>query len=331
MSAALHLAKRGVRAVVLEAGRFGDGASGRTGGIVLEGTARGSLAGTDTCIASLERLVREEKIDCDLRLNGCWEIEHVGAESGDRMLPWSDGETRVRVARTVAGGAIDPSGLLAGLANAAARAGAILYENARVRRLTAEKPPLIEAGGASFRPRTAVVAVNAWIESLALSVRPVRSALTLALATEPLDARARHELGLEGVPFYTADLPYLWGREMADGRVIFGGGLMFGLPDELEQIDIQTGTSKAGLDRLEERVRGFHPILRDVGLSARWAGPIAIPDRAIPLLGRMPNAPSVIVAGGYAGHGVALSVRAGELVARAIVENKPLPPWGAVA
>jgi len=77
-------------------------------------------------------------------------------------------------------------------------------------------------------------------------------------------------------------------------------------------------------------VRILNPALGEVRFSSRWAGPIAIPDGVVPLLGRLPNARSVIVAGGYAGQGVALSVRAGELVASAIVKNKPLPSWGAL-
>ena len=38
-----------------------------------------------------------------------------------------------------------------------------------------------------------------------------------------------------------------------------------------------------------------------------------------------------MVSGGYAGHGVALSVRAGELLALAIADNRPLPKWGSLA
>src|SRR5262249_25874075 len=41
LSAAYHLARRGARVVLLEASTVGAGASGRTGGIVLEGTAAG--------------------------------------------------------------------------------------------------------------------------------------------------------------------------------------------------------------------------------------------------------------------------------------------------
>lgn len=45
----------------------------------------------------------------------------------------------------------------------------------------------------------------------------------------------------------------------------------------------------------------------------------------MPLLGPHLSTSKVLVAGGYTGHGVALSVRAGQLIARAIAEGKPLP------
>jgi hypothetical protein len=39
----------GIGAVLLEAGLIGNGASGRTGGLVLEGTATGTLDRVDAC------------------------------------------------------------------------------------------------------------------------------------------------------------------------------------------------------------------------------------------------------------------------------------------
>jgi glycine/D-amino acid oxidase-like deaminating enzyme len=46
-----------------------------------------------------------------------------------------------------------------------------------------------------------------------------------------------------------------------------------------------------------------------------------------PILGRLPDASRIFVAGAYAGHGVALSVKAGEMIALAIAEDRPLPGW----
>ncbi len=52
----------------------------------------------------------------------------------------------------------------------------------------------------------------------------------------------------------------------------------------------------------------------------------------VPLLGAAPAVASgFLVAGAYAGHGVASGVRAGELLTNAIVRNEPLPEWQAEA
>ena len=40
--------------------------------------------------------------------------------------------------------------------------------------------------------------------------------------------------------------------------------------------------------------------------------------------------PGVITYAGCAGHGVALGVRIGQLIAAAIVDGEPLPAWGAL-
>jgi len=331
ISAAYHLTKRGVRTVLVEAQQLGDGASGRTGGIVLEGTARGFLEGTGGCIAALEQLVKENRIDCDLNIPGCWEIEHRDAPPGD-ALPWRDNGQGIRVARTVPGGIVEPAALLTGLALAAVKTGAIMHESAEVRRLVASPQPALELDGVVIRPRVAVVAANAWTNSLLSGVRPVNSALTFACATEPLDRSTLDEIGLgRRIPFYTADMPYLWGRTCWNGQVIFGAGLIFGSPQELAGLDISIGEARSVMARLEGRVRRLHPALSEVRLSHQWAGPIAIPERFVPLLGRLPGAPTIFLAGGYSGHGVALGLWMGRLIAQAIVDGDPFPGWATVS
>src|SRR5579872_3756071 len=106
-STALHLARKAIGAVVYEAGLIADGASGRTGGLVLESTAAGPLDEVNACVPGLERIVAEERIDCDLFLPGCWEIEHHQAVP-QKMLPWTDAGRPVCIARDVAGGTVQP-------------------------------------------------------------------------------------------------------------------------------------------------------------------------------------------------------------------------------
>jgi len=328
-STAYHLARSGVRCVVLEAGAIGDGASGRTGGLVLEGTAVGVLDGVESCIPYLESLVETEHIDCDLRTPGCWEIEHRGSSSS-RMLPWLDGGAPVAIRRAIAGGTAEPAKLAAGLADAALRAGATICDHARVREIRIGDTIEVVTERGDVRPNWVVVAANAWIDSLVRGIgNDLRSSLTFACATAPLADRMIDAIGLgERIPFYTTDLPYLWGRVTADNRAIFGAGLLFGAPDDLED----TGVGQNDFDRilidLRTRVRKLHPELANVEIDHSWAGPIAFTRDAVPILAPHPQCSRVIIAGAYAGHGVALSVRAGAIIAASIVSGDALPDWG---
>jgi glycine/D-amino acid oxidase-like deaminating enzyme len=330
-STAYHLARRGIRATVFEAVRIGAGASGRTGGLVLEGTAAGILEGVDSCVPALEALVAEERIDCDLSLPGCWEIEHQSS-GNERKLPWNDNGQSIFVVKTVKGGTVEPAALVNGIARAAISRGAVILEGRSVQKIAVEPQLAIEADGETIHPGYVVLALNAWTGPFLTNPAGVRSSLTFACATEPLPPSTLQVIGLaENIPFYTTDYPYLWGRMIMDGRVIFGSQLVFGSPAELEQLDVSTGQSGAALDALQQRVRQLHPRLHQVSFSASWAGPIAFRENAIPLIAQHPSSPRVMVAGAYAGHGVALSVRMGQLLARSIAEGRPLPAWGAVA
>ena len=328
MAAAWHLARRHIDTVVLEADIIGQGASGRTGGLVLEGTAWGAKSGADRCVPALAQLIQEAKLDCDLSLPGGWEIAHSGDSSGE-PLPWRDDNRGVRIAHMVTGGTVEPMKLLTQLARAAARAGAIIHEHARVLRIVQEPRPTVELSGALIQPRFVIVAVNAWTSDLLPNVRPLQSALTFACATEPLSKSVLEEIGLgAGIPFYTVDTPYLWGRISDEGRVIFGSGLTYDTAKRLENVAIDGAEPASTLARLEARVRGLHPALREVHITHRWAGPIAIPQGGVPLVGSHPRASILLVAGGYAGHGVALGPWMGQMMARSIAEAEPLPVWG---
>ena len=329
VSAALHLARGGLSVIIFEAASVGDGASGRTGGIVLEGTATGVRPGADNCVPSLARLVEELAIDCDLHLPGCWEIEHRPG-SGGSALPWSDDGNPIGIARTVAGGSVEPRALLFGLADAAQRCGAVIKEHTAVRRIRLDGPA-VEIDEGVIAAAHIVVAVNAWASALLPALPRIHSALTYACATEPLSDSILSELGLgEHNPFYTADRPYLWGRVAPHGEIVFGAGLKYGTPRELEQADIGNRDSQAIVRGLATRVRRLNPALAHVRVWPRWAGPIAFTEMALPLIGAYPANPSILVAAAYAGHGVAFSVHAGGLLADAILHKASLPEWGAI-
>jgi len=328
VSAAYHLARRGVGVALLDAGTVGAGASGRTGGLVLEGTAAGNLEGVAACVDTLRHVVDEAEIACDLRLGGVWELEHRRGPSPCAAL-WPDGETMLCIAGREPGGSVDAGALLRGLAVAAHRAGAAIHEHVAVQAIEPDATILLRTTGGTMRAEHVIVALGAYVTSLVPLPVPITPALTLALATAPLSDAALGDMGLEARdPFYTTDLPYLWGRVVADGRLILGAGLVHPTDGDVRSLTLGDTVVRESLCRLETRVRGLHPALARTEITARWGGPIAFRRGAVPIVARLPGASPVITCTAYAGHGIALGVRVGQLVSEAIVDGVALPAWG---
>src|SRR5258708_7770854 len=169
LSAARTLAKLGAKVAVLEANARGGGASSRNGGMVLTGMklsaevlakrygmelTRRMYATSLESIDLVEQIVREENIDCTFSRCGHLEVackqshfdtyarsvEVIAREFNHqlRILP------RNQLGREIGssvyfGGIVDetsagvnPAQYVSGLANAALRAGACIYENTRV-------------------------------------------------------------------------------------------------------------------------------------------------------------------------------------------------------
>ena len=327
---------------VLEAFRIGSGASGRTGGMALSETAAGDQRGLGDVLASLQNIFQKLQVKCDLHLGGAWEIARSGTARSLRASPiqWNDSGT-VRVVNEVPGGTLDPGKLASGLARAAHAHGAHIYENHRVASVHWSAVPEIHVGDGlgNIRKLTAkkiIFATNA----LSLDVSGLREGmhprLTLAVLAKPASERVLEAIGLaERKPFYTVDLPYLWGRVRRDRSIVWGAGLVQS-PDEddLERVDIAAPEPAQIFDRLEDRIRHLHPALEKTDFTHRWGGPILFRDNWKPVFDWHPRSiehgRNAIVVGAYAGHGVALSSYLGTWAAEILLGRRKPPAWGAV-
>jgi gamma-glutamylputrescine oxidase len=345
--------------VVLEAGSLGDGASGRTGGMALADTAAGKLPGLGDVLAGYKKILRDFRIESRLTLPGVWELGHFapatessGPVGKPSPISWSD-SGELKVVRRVPGGTVDPGKVVAGLTRAAERAGAQIVEHAEVRSIDFSKPLRLHVRyklrgrirQKEIRAEQILLATNAF--SLELSGLRAAAApkLTMALATAPLSAAQLKATGLSSRrPFYTIDLPYLWGRLLDSNGVIFGAGLVppyVGSPShfplgprsarsrvhDLHRYDVRRGEAVERLRWLEERVRNLHPALGRVRVTHRWGGPILLTEGMRPIFRRHPRSKQVLVLGGYNGHGVALSVYLGKWAAETLLGRCPLPDW----
>jgi glycine/D-amino acid oxidase-like deaminating enzyme len=246
------------------------------------------------------------------------------------------------------------------LARAAIRAGASIAESAELTRIEPGNPIRLHV---TWRHRGRIIrklitanrvllATNA--ASLALTGNFLRAnshaepKLTFALATAPLTKKQIAALGMNSRrPFYTIDMPYLWGRLFRDNRksssgndrIIFGSGLVpafyESLPKRrakklwsgLELENVRRGLSLQRLQTLEHRVRALHPALKNVRITHRWGGPILLTNNFTPFFRAHPKNKNIILLGGYSGHGVALSVHLGQWAAQSLSTNRKLPNW----
>jgi glycine/D-amino acid oxidase-like deaminating enzyme len=337
--------------LVLESASLGDGASGRTGGMALAETAAGKLPGLGDVLAGYKKILRALRIDSRLTLPGVWELGR-SAQTKNSPISWND-SGELKVARLVPGGTVDPGKVVAGLARAAEKAGAQIVEHAEVRGLGFSNPLRLRVRHKlrgrvyhkEIRAEQVLLATNA----LSLELSGLRDAafpkLTFALATAPLSTAQLKAIGLgSGRPFYTIDLPYLWGRLLESNGVIFGAGLVpayVGPPSrfpldgrsvkkserDLCRYDVSRGEAAERLRWLESRVRNLHPALANVRITHRWGGPILLTEEMRPIFRRHPASKDVMILAGYNGHGVALSVYLGKWAAEALLGRRPLPYW----
>ena len=319
LSAAYHLrrARPDWTVTVFEAEAVGAGASGRTGGIVLDDTAAGPVPEFARCLDFAAELLAREKIDCAWDTPGCWEVAH-DSSLGKTPLAWKDQRRALRVSRTLPGGTVEPDRLVAGLARAALAAGAAIHERCPVASLDFGPPPRLHLAGATIEAEWIVLATNGYFTQVSEIEEQGVALLTLALATEPLEESALEAAGLGArIPFYTADLPYLWGRLTGENRLVAGAGLVAAAAGgDVTGTSIHQASDALRMFReLERRIAGLHPALARVRFRHRWAGPIVITDDWLPVLREHSCSPRVLVAGGYSGHGVVQSIRMGALIA----------------
>jgi glycine/D-amino acid oxidase-like deaminating enzyme len=311
---------------LLERGEFGAGSSGHTGGMALAESAVGDLPGLGDVLAGYQAILRELQVDGEVHLPGVYELGR-SSPLPNSPIRWND-SGQLSAVKQVPGGTINPGKVVSGLARAGDRAGVQLFENCDVASAKFDRQIELHTSMGTIRAGKVLFATNAYALELTGLRERAEATFTLAIATEALTDAAITEIGLrERKPFYTVDLPYLWGR-MLGNAIIFGSGLVH-LDDwrELDTLDIETGTSTQMFERVGKRVRGLHPRLAQINFVHKWGGPICIADEWQPVFEHHPESQNAIVLGAFSGHGVAQSVYLGSWAAEALVGNRTLPNW----
>jgi glycine/D-amino acid oxidase-like deaminating enzyme len=270
LSAARALAKRGVGVAVLEAETLGWGASSRNGGMVLTGMklpvptlisrygrekVQRMYAASIASIDCVERIVREDQIDCNFSRCGHLEVAckqaHfdgyaesaalIAREFNHKLRIVAKSELRSEIGSDIYyGGLVDevsaglnPARYVAGLAAGAKRAGAVLFDHARVESVQRES----SNGAQRFRVRTTkggllarevLLASGAYTSvatpALRKKIIPIGSYI---IATEVLSGDLAHELSPKNRMIYDSKHFLYYYRLTPDRRMLFGGRAAF--------------------------------------------------------------------------------------------------------
>ena len=356
LGAARKLAQAGARVVVLEAATVASGASGRNGGHLNNGIAHSFLEATqhygaakaaamyrayDSGIETIERIIAEEGIDCAFRRGGKLKLASKPAHYDSLARNYEaihrsvDPDTAL-LSRADLGGEIGSDAFFgamlqrksammhmgrfgAGLAEAAVRRGAVIYENAPV---TERRPS--GAGTELLTPRGRLKAAKVFLATGAYTTEafgyfrrrivPVGSFL---LATRPLtSAEARAVMPGNRTCVTSLNVGNYF-RLSPDDRLIFGGRARFSARSD-QRSDVKSGAIlRAAMTRI-------FPQLAEVEIAHCWGGLVDITKDRFPRAG---FADGVYFSMGYSGHGAQIATHMGETMADIILDRAEQNPW----
>ena len=326
-SCALTLAERGVRVRLYDAREVAGGASGRNGGFALRGAAvpydvardqlgheraRRYMALTERALDRMTELAGDAlrrigslRLAWDEAERDALRAEHDALREDGFAVEWADA-LDAPLDRLAHGailhphdGALTPARWVRRLARHAAEAGADVREHTRVD---------LEDLDADV----VVVAADGFTASLLPELaRYVVATRGQVLVTEPL-SKQRYPR-----PHYARGGYDYW-QQLPDGRLVIGGRRDASFATEETDVEETTELVQSRLDELVEQLVGRRP-----AVEKRWAGIWGSTPDLMPLVGRVPGREDVWVAGGYSGHGNVPGFACGDLVARAILGERP--------
>jgi glycine/D-amino acid oxidase-like deaminating enzyme len=364
LSAARTLAQRGAKVAVLESETIGWGASSRNGGMVLTGMKLGvnqliSLYGRELAqrmyaaslasIDCVEQIVREEGIECDFSRSGHLEVackqkhfddyarqaEVVAREFNHELRVVERQDLSAEIGSNIYfGGMVDevsarlnPARYVAGLANAAIKAGAEIFEHARVESLERES----RHGEAGWKLTTSQGRL--WARDVFVGTSGYTGRATPALqkkiipigsfiiTTEILPEKLARELSPRNRMIYDSKNYLYYYRLTPDGRMLFGGRAAF-FPENDQ-------TVRRSAEILRRGMIDVYPQLSDAKVEYVWGGTLDFAFDIMPHAGQIDG---MYYAVGYAGHGVAMATYQGQkiaelIAAQATAGEKPENPF----
>ncbi|WP_343315861.1 FAD-binding oxidoreductase [Brucella sp. BE17] len=356
LSAALHLAKAGSRVAIFETGLIGSGASGRNGGHLNNGLAHSFIAAKkhlgaeraralykafDDSVDTIERIVAEENIDCSFRRAGKLKLASKPAHfdglarNFEAIHAEVDPDTALLHRDQLSGevGSNDFHGAMlskksammhmgryvTGLADAAARYGALIFENTTVHeRKKLDGQHQIVTSRGKVTADNVILATGAYTsDSFSYFRKRIISVGSFIIATRPL-TQSEIAATMPGNRTYVTSMNIgNYFRLAPDNRMIFGGRARFSTTSD------QRSDNKSGAILRESLVKIF-PHLANVEIDYCWGGLVDMTQDRYPRAG---FADGIWYGMGYSGHGAQMSTQIGIYLADAILgrgDNNPI-------
>jgi glycine/D-amino acid oxidase-like deaminating enzyme len=358
------------RVAVVERETVGFGASGRNGGHCVamihgleeffERDPQRGAAMREAIKASVDEVgavCSTEGIEADFHKGGGLELA-LNARQAERLradleFEWEIGWTeedvywlnpeevtaRIRVSSSCGGifnantAALNPAKLARGLADAAERRGASIYEQTTA---LAVEPGRVRTSHGAVRAPRIVMALDAYGTQLPGCRRNVLPIYEHMIATEPLSDRVWEEIGLaERGLFGDGNRLFTYAQRTADDRIAIGGryfGYQYGSAIEA-RFERRPHVEQMLIDVLRDML----PQLGEFAVTHRWGGVLGIPRDYISSIS-IDEATGIASLGSYAGEGVCPSNLAGRTLCDLVLGREtPLvelpwvghqsPPW----
>ncbi|AZE17623.1 FAD dependent oxidoreductase [Pseudomonas chlororaphis subsp. aureofaciens] len=343
LSAARALAMKGARVVVLEAGRVIGEASGRNGGQCNTGVAQDYAAlsaslgaerarayyqAYERAVQSVVALVEQEGIGCDLKRNGKLKLaakplHYEGlARTCELIRREVDADVELLSAEQVRGevdsagfhgGLLQRNGVQmhvgrfgVGLAQAAARHGALIYQDCAVKGWQGNSGGYrLDTARGSLQAQQILLATGACQHGdLGWYRRRIVPVGSFVVTTEVLPQALVERLLPHQRSYVTSRTIGNYFRLTPDNRLLFGGRARFAMSSP-------SSDAKSGKVLQAAMVQMF-PQLAGVGIDYCWGGLVDMTSDRLPRAGERNG---IYHAMGYSGHGVQMSVHMGQVMA----------------